>query len=173
MVIGCAGSGKTTLSDILAKKTGLEVTYLDRLYWKPDWQETSKEEWRPMVKRLAARDSWIIDGNYTATMELRLARAQTVIFLDFPRVACVKGVLRRVREYHGRQRHDMGEGCTERLDLGFLLWVMRFNRVSRPKILYMLSEYPDLNVITLKSRKEVNEFTKELDAEQERSGAER
>ena len=44
MVIGCCGSGKTTLSRKLGEKLGLPVVHLDKLFWHPGWVESTKDE---------------------------------------------------------------------------------------------------------------------------------
>lgn len=47
-IIVCSGAGKSTFARELGAITGLEVIHLDRLYWKPGWVETPKDEWPPM-----------------------------------------------------------------------------------------------------------------------------
>jgi len=44
----------------------------------------NEDELREKQRDLLAGDAWIADGNYHATLELRLARADTVVFLDTP-----------------------------------------------------------------------------------------
>ena len=44
LVIGCPGAGKSTLSRQLGEKLGLPVIHLDRLFWKPGWVESTREE---------------------------------------------------------------------------------------------------------------------------------
>src|SRR5215212_5460573 len=95
LVIGSRGSGKSTLAKELAKRTGLRLIHLDQQYWRSGWVEPSKEEWRGQVEVLIAQDRWVMDGNYGGTLELRLARADTVIDLQFPAWLCVWRILRR------------------------------------------------------------------------------
>ncbi|MES2626184.1 MAG: AAA family ATPase, partial [Pseudomonadota bacterium] len=83
-IIGCGGSGKSTLANTLGQKLGLPVHHLDQLYWRPTWIETPKAEWESLQQQLCNQPAWIIDGNYGGTMDLRLAAADTVIFLDMP-----------------------------------------------------------------------------------------
>jgi Adenylate kinase and related kinases len=135
MIIGSAGSGKTTLSDKLSKILDIEVIHLDRLYWKPNWTITPEEEWKMVMEEACNKDSWIIDGNYRKTIEMRLSKADTVIFIDKNRWSCLHGVLKRIRKNKGRQRSDMGEGCIEKYDWSFLWWVFSFPRKSRPKLI--------------------------------------
>jgi adenylate kinase family enzyme len=72
LVTGLAGSGKSTFSRTLAAKTGLPLLHLDLYFWKPGWVAPSESEWREQQRRLLAGDAWIADGNYHATLDLRL-----------------------------------------------------------------------------------------------------
>src|SRR5437879_8580011 len=78
LVIGSGGTGKTTVARRLAQRTGLPLIHLDLLYWRPGWQPTPGEEWHETVRRLVAGESWIIDGNYGVTLDLRVAACDTV-----------------------------------------------------------------------------------------------
>ena len=102
MIIGCSGSGKSTLARKLADLTGLPLIHLDREYWRPGWVEPDKLEWLAAVRAVAARPRWIIDGNYSASLGIRVAAADTVIFLDFPRWVCLWSVLCRSAIGYGR-----------------------------------------------------------------------
>src|SRR5260370_21347009 len=88
LVTGMAGSGKSTFSRALAAKTGLPIIHLDLHFWKPGWVAPSESEWREKQSGLLAGDTSIVDGNYPETLDLRLARAATIAFLDTPCWAC-------------------------------------------------------------------------------------
>jgi adenylate kinase family enzyme len=79
-----AGAGKSTFAGQLSAKTGLPVIHLDVYFWKPGWVQPSDTEWRAVQNTLLAGEAWIADGNYHETLDLRLARADTVVFLDTP-----------------------------------------------------------------------------------------
>jgi adenylate kinase family enzyme len=141
LIIGIPGAGKTTFSRVLARKTGLPLVHLDReYYWQPGWTMTPRAQWRARVEALVSGDRWIIDGNYAGSLALRLPRADTVLWFDYPRLRCLRRVLWRKLASYGRVRDDMGEGCPERLDLEFLRYVWRFNAKVRPTIVAALAE---------------------------------
>lgn len=141
LVIGISGAGKTTLSRGLAERTGLPLIHLDAEFWKPGWVETPKAEWLEKVAALAARERWVMDGNFDSSLDLRLPRADALVWFDFPSLRCLGRALKRVAGSYGRVRPDMGAGCPERFDLDFLRYIWNFNRVQRPRILRRIAEH--------------------------------
>ena len=132
LVIGPCGAGKSTLAVELGQKLGLSVFHMDKLNWQPGWVESSKDEISVKLAEIVAADRWLIDGTYGGTLAPRLARADTVIYLDYPIRICLWRLMRRIWTYRGRTRPDMTEGCPERFDLEFLIYLMRWN--SGPRI---------------------------------------
>ena len=134
LVIGCSGAGKSTLARQLAPRLGLPLVHLDRFYWSSGWVEPTQEKWRRIVEELVAEPAWVMDGNYSATFDLRMPRADTVIWLDYPRTRCLCRVVTRVIKGYGRNRPDLPDGCPEQVDLKFWRFVWDFPNRSRPRI---------------------------------------
>ena len=162
IIIGCGGSGKSTLARALGEKTGLPVVHLDKLFWKPGWVESTRDEIDAKIQMEMEKPRWIMDGNYNRTMAERIRHCDTVIYLDFSRAACVFGVLKRVITTYGTVRPDMGEGCPERFDWKFLQWVWNYNREKRERNYRLLKETEDVEIIILKNRTAVKKFLKSL-----------
>jgi adenylate kinase family enzyme len=159
MVIGSGGSGKSVLSLRLAERTGLPVIHLDREYWGPGWQPMPEDRWEARIRELASRDRWIMDGNFGGTIPIRLAAADTVVFLDLPRLVCLWNVIRRWAKYRSDARPDMTPGNAEKLDLKFLRWIWGYPTTRRPGIVAQLEGLPPTTrVVRLRSRREIGEF---------------
>ena len=162
LVLGSGGAGKSTFSKRLGEILGIEVIHLDRLYWLPNWQEVPQDEWHRIVEEVISRDSWVMDGNYSATREMRIRACDTVIFLDIPRRVCMYRILKRTLIYHGHSRPDMPAGCNERFDLEFALWEWNYPTRSKKKILGALGQFPDKNIVVLGSSKDADHFLDSL-----------
>lgn len=159
LVIGSGGAGKSVFAIQLGELLNIEVLHLDKFYWRPGWIELPKAEWLRMVKQLLERDSWIMDGNYSGTLDIRLEGCDTVIFLDMPRLLCLWRVLKRAIMYRNKSRPDMTEGCREKLNLEFILWVWNYSRRTRPKVVEMLkSNSQRKKIVWLRSDSEVESF---------------
>jgi adenylate kinase family enzyme len=159
LVIGSSGAGKSTFSRRLGEKTGLEVIHLDVLFWKPNWTESPRDEWLKTIENALEGDSWIMDGNFSNTMEMRLKACDTVVYLDFPRTTCVYRILKRVVVYRKSRRPDMAEGCGEKFDWEFTKWVWNFPTRTKPKVEALLKQCEnEKTIIRLKSKQEVEDF---------------
>lgn len=161
IVIGSGGSGKSTFSRRLGERTSIEVIHLDREYWRPNWEKTPVDEWEARVATILGRDSWIMDGNFGGTREMRMQAADTIIFLDIPRRVCLYRILKRTIQYYGRSRPDMAEGCDERFDLEFLLWLWNYPNRTRSRVIEASEKFPDKRFVRLRTTSEVEKFLSE------------
>ncbi len=164
LVIGSCGAGKSTFARRLHEKTGLELIHLDKLYHKPNWIEPAEDKWLKKVREIIRLDEWIIDGNYGGTMELRLERCDSVIWLDFPRTVCTWRVLKRIAKYRNGVRPDMAEGCVERFDWEFIKYTWNFPKDKNPDIVSRLKKFKNIKTFRLRSNDEVENFFAELNS---------
>jgi adenylate kinase family enzyme len=145
MVIGAPGSGKTTFARELGARTGLPVHHIDQIHWLPGWVERPRPEKTRLCHELHMRDRWIFEGGHSATWPERLARADTLIWLDVPVILRQYRVLLRALRYHGRTRPDLPEGCPERFDRGtleFYRYIWRSRRSARARMAAIFADPP-------------------------------
>ena len=150
IIIGPCGAGKSTASQSLAARLNLPLVHMDQLNWQPGWVDAGNDRLRGLLAVEVAKDRWLIEGNYGSTMAMRLDRADTVIYLDYPLPLCLWRLSKRLVGFYGRTRPDMAEDCPERFDAEFLLYVSRWNRGPRQRTEASLRGH-EHKVIRLKS----------------------
>ena len=151
VILGCAGSGKTTLSRQIAERTGAPVICLDAL-WQSHWGEKDVPVFRALVQKAHAGEDWISDGNFAlATFDIRLPRATTVIWLERSRLCCARRAITRV--------FKRGEAHRVVKLFVVLRFIWNFDRVNRPRIeATRVANGPNVPAVRLKSRRDIAAF---------------
>ena len=159
IIIGCPGSGKTTFAEKLQKKTGIPLYYLDAIWHKPDKTHISREDFDARLSEIFAEDEWIIDGNYSRTIEVRLKECDTVFLFDLPTEVCMQGATERL----GKGRYDMPWIDTE-IDPEFIREIERFSIDCLPEIYNLLEKHgQNKKIVVFKTREMADEFICNLD----------
>jgi adenylate kinase family enzyme len=117
--MGSSGAGKTTFAKALAQRLGIPHWELDAIFWQPDWQYLSVEEFRATIKNQLAADAWVVDGNYRRVRNILWARADTVVFLDYPFWFSFARLLHRSWT-RGLRQQELWAGNRESLRRSFL-----------------------------------------------------
>ncbi len=159
LVIGCSGAGKSTFARKLRDMTSVPLYYLDLLWHKPDRTNISREEFDRQLSSILTTESWIIDGNYGRTLEMRLQVCDTVFLLDYPLTVCLAGAAARV----GKKREDM-PWIEETFDPEFRQWIENFRESQLPGILRLLHQYREgRQIFILHSREEASALLETLE----------
>jgi adenylate kinase family enzyme len=151
LILGCAGSGKTTLARQLGERTGAPVICLDAI-WQPHWNEKDVPIFRTLVKEAHAGEEWISDGNFAlATFDIRLPRATLVIWLERSKMYCAwRAIMRVFKRGEAHRINKLGE---------VLAFIWKFDRVNRPRIEATRVSYgPDVPVRRLSRSSEIAAF---------------
>lgn len=94
LVIGVSGSGKSTVARSLATQLHVPLVELDALLHGADWVE--RPTFVDDVDAATRASAWVTDGNYLdAVGDILWSRADTIIWLDFPRWLVEWQVVRR------------------------------------------------------------------------------
>jgi adenylate kinase family enzyme len=164
VILGNAGSGKSTFAREVGERLHLPVVHLDKLFWGPGWSKPQNEAFRARVSEALSGDGWVCEGNYRQTFDLRLPRADLVVWLNTPRATCLRRVV--LRSVLNRPRPDLPAGCSERLDaefLSFLRYVWNFDRDARPSIeAERLMRAPLVPMVGLRGTRQISAFASSL-----------
>ena len=162
LIVGTSGVGKTTLAMQLAAHTGLPVTHLDMLAWTAGWKRRPLAAFESDLDAVMARDSWVIDGNYIASLPQRAGMADTLILIDLPLRQCLLRVFSRWWKNKGKQRHDLPEGCLEPLPWTFLKWVLSAPPRHQQVWHAVAAENPHVTFYHFTTARQVDDFVRQL-----------
>ena len=162
IIVGSPGAGKTTFANNICRLLELPVYHLDSIWYNPDKTHIPKNEFDNKIRKIMEGDKWVLDGNYTRTMEERIEKCDTVFFLDYPLEVCLNGIQSRV----GVKRDDLPWIETE-LNEVFRMYVVNFPAENIPKIYDILEKYKhEKEIHIFKNRKEAEDFLKTLTKEE-------
>lgn len=154
IVIGCPGSGKTTFAEKLHKVTDLPLFYLDAIWHKPDRTHISREEYDQKLSEIFKTKEWIIDGNYSRTIEDRIRNCDTIFLFDLPTEICIQGATERL----GKTRYDIPWVDTE-LDPKLKQEIEEFPDKVLSTIYELVDKYSEgKQIIIFKSRAQADEY---------------
>lgn len=167
LILGINGAGKSTFAYRLGQVTQLETIHLDKHYWRQGWIRTRTRDWEMKMEKLLAKTNWIIDGNYPSTLDMRLEKADTIIFLDVPRFQALMRVIDRFFiNRHNIEKLDRPPGLEEHLSFGLIFKVLTFNRKAW---LNKVSHLSNKQVIILQSEAEKDSFLDSITTEENHS----
>ncbi len=160
-VMGFSGSGKSTLSAQLAEHYGIDVFHFDRIQFLPDWKVRPLEEKILLTEQfLDTHDSWVMDGTYSKlSYERRLEEADEIVLLRFGRLSCLRRVIKRYNKYKNTSRPDIADGCNEKLDFEFIIWVLFKGRNAGKKFDEIEKKYAS-KVTVIKNQRELDAYKK-------------
>ena len=157
LIVGPSGSGKSTLARRLRDVLHLPLYHLDNIWWKDDKSHISRDEFDKALEKLLAKEEWIIDGDYSRTYRVRMEKADTIIFLDYPLELCLESAKNRV----GTKRDDI-PWIEEEFDPEFYQWILDWPKDKRPVLLSLLEEFKDKETFILHNRNEADELIEKL-----------
>lgn len=159
IVIGCPGAGKSTFSRKLKKKINIPLYYMDQLWHNKNHTTITQEELKVQLNKIFKTESWIVDGNYLSTLEMRIKACDTIFLLDYPVELCLSSAKERI----GKKRVDMPWIETE-FDEEFKQWIQDFPTLQLPTIYALLKKYHTKNIIIFKTRQEANHYLSSINS---------
>ena len=163
VIVGCGGSGKSRLARELGAILSITPVHLDGLYYDQDWRPLDKDQFADVQRGLVVEPRWIIDGNYASSLPIRLAAADTVIFLDLPARACLRGIVqRRLRHWGGQHA---ATGVYDRITWDFIRYIATYRKQMARRVRRLIAEHTGgAQVIVLRSRPAARRFLAQVAA---------
>lgn len=170
IILGPAGSGKTTLSKFISKEFNIEAIHLDKEYWLPNWQRPEKDEWNKKLQTYVDKESWIMDGNYIDSLDIRLEKADLVIMLDIDLKTCINSIILRTVKGYFIKRKDLAEGCSDKFDeskKNLISWTKQFKTAYFPQLIDLCIKYPHVDIKLFRTRKGARQFIERINQRSE------
>lgn len=162
MIIGSPGSGKSTLAFELEALLNYPVFHFDRVYHIDNNNQIPRTELiSKLIKFMDENDTFILDGNYTSTINVRLPYCDTIILFDLPYDVCVNNAIKRTKI--GEVRKDMAPGFDiTKMDDDFLQFITDFRRDKLPQIEQLLKSFKG-RIIRITSYNDKEDFLKRVE----------
>lgn len=159
IVIGSPGAEKAALAHAIAERLKLPCILLERLYWRPGWQKPNPEEWRAQVSELAAREDWVIEGTFPSTLEIRVARADWLVYVDAPMPVCLFRKLKEMLRGRNDPKAEAAPGCPQGVNARVLRFIWHFPTSIGPRINSIIArERRNRTIFILRTKREQEEF---------------
>jgi adenylate kinase family enzyme len=166
LVAGVTGAGKTILARAIAATLELPYTEIDSLYHGPNW--TPRETFVAEVDALSGGPAWVTEWQYRSVRPMLAARAEVLVWLDYPFRVSFGRVIRRTR-HRARTREVLWNGNTEpgmwhaitNRD-GIIRWGFRTRDKLRKSMPAVIEANQHLRVVRLRSQRETDAWLANL-----------
>ena len=120
VVLGVSASGKSLFARRLSSHLNIPLTHMDAIMWEPGWNHVGNTKVREELQKVMANDSWIIEGWIEPkARKLVFDRADTIIYLDYPRLLVTWRYLKRWLKHRKAPRAELN-GSPEKFSFKFL-----------------------------------------------------
>ena len=165
-VAGVSGSGKTTLSDRLAEILEYPRVEIDSLHHGPGW--TRRENFVVEVEEFIAGEQWVIELQYREVRPKIAARADTVLWLDYPVSLQMRQLTRRTltrrltrqQLWNGNYEPPLRTIFTDRDHI--LRWGWRTRNKLKPVMPTLEDRYPGLRTVRFGHPRETERWVQAL-----------
>lgn len=161
VVVGVSASGKSTFSRVLAQKLNLPLILMDSIMWQSGWQYIGDKETVEKLDIASSEVEWIIEGYITKEARTFIfKRADTIIYLDYPKVIATWRYMKRWWKHRIQARPEL-QGSPEKFNWEFLKLVWsKGEAISLNKFLRAVSNQE--KIIRLTSRKDTKQLLENL-----------
>jgi adenylate kinase family enzyme len=171
-VVGPSGSGKSTLAKKISALLSVDYIEMDQIFWGKNWSQPNEKEFLENIKLRVDKEQWVLDGNYTRTIDIKWERVQAVVWIDLPFVVVFSQAFRRaISRMITKKELWPGTGNVETFSQTFLsknsilLWTLNTLKSVRRKYESLSNDekYKHIDFYRLKSKREIIRFLSELE----------
>jgi adenylate kinase family enzyme len=160
-IIGLPGSGKSTFATRLGKTLNIPVHHLDKHRFEGKTKR-DEQEFLSIKEALVNQDSWIIEGCSISTLEMRFARADTIIYFHLPRWLCIWRVFKRLFTF---DKKIADTGCLNGINWSLIKYIWNFDQDKRESIKELRERYPNVEFLIFHHSQDADKYLKKLESQ--------
>lgn len=157
-IIGLPGSGKSTFATRLGNILNISVHHLDKHIFDGK-KKRDKQEFLAVKDALLKEDFWIIEGCSFSTLEMRFARADTIIYFHLPRWLCIWRVCKRLFTFDKRIADT---GCLNGINPSLIKYIWNFDRDKRQSIEELRKRYRNVDFLIFRHPHDPSRYLEKL-----------
>ncbi len=158
-VAGVSGVGKSTLAGRISDVLDVPYTEIDGLYHGGGW--IPRAGFLADVELFTREPAWTTEWQYREARPLISGRADTLVWLDLPAPVALTRVVRRTiirartkaELWNGNTEPGVWHALTDRE--GIIRWAVKHRRTYRRTVPAAAAAHPHLQVVRLRSQREV------------------
>jgi adenylate kinase family enzyme len=170
-VVGTSGVGKSSFSQKLAEKLNYKYIEMDQIFWEPNWTQPSDETFFARMQMALMSENWVLDGNYTRTLQIKWEKVDVVIWLDYSFVRTLsQAILRAIKR--SLTKEELWEGTDNRESFSksfftkesIIWWMITTHKQNRLKYeSYLVNpKFSHIRFVRLRNHAEAKAFLKNL-----------
>ena len=160
-IFGRPGSGKSTFALDLKDQTGFPLHHLDKYFYIKNWIKRDHGEFLKIQKGFVDENKWIIDGNSLKSLEMRYAKADLILYFNYPKWICYWRIMKRLFSKDSKIQ-DRALGCKEQITFKFLAYIWTFEKRVEIQLKTLKEKYPLKKIIEINSGKDLAQVLKEI-----------
>ena len=133
------------------------LMHIDKHFYTHNWIERNHDEFLAIQQEMVNKDNWLIDGNATQSLEMRFARADTVIYCNFSRWLCLWRAIKRYL-WKDTSIDDRADDSPEAFRIKSIKYIWRFEKRVAPEIARLQEKYPQAKFVEVRNDRELQTF---------------
>ncbi|MGN6104427.1 MAG: AAA family ATPase, partial [Kofleriaceae bacterium] len=150
----------------ISGRLGLRYVEIDGLFHGPNW--TPRSSFEQDVRDFADHDAWVIEWQYRAARPLLAARAELLLFLDYPRAMVMRRVIartvrrriRRTRLWNGNVEPPLRTIFSDPEHV--IRWAWSSHARTRESVLELARARPELPIVRVVDQRQTDAWMRRI-----------
>jgi len=137
------------------------ILNLDKHFYVNNWVERDYKEFLQIQQNILDTECWIVDGNSIQSLEMRIKRADLVIYFNFNKLICTYRIFKRFLRPN-KAFNDREPGCKEKINPPLLKYMWGFEERVSEDTKILRERYPNVLFKEIRCNHDLNKLRHEL-----------